>query len=286
MRNAIIISVGLSLALDCVAAVVRYGATGEASSWHVTSSRLQCTLTHPLPGYGSAVFEHRAGDGLAFRLHAHFPALKGGAARLFSIAPPWAHERESRELGRVDFAGNAEEMLVHEPMARRLLMELEQGMSPTFIFPDRVDGRDEVRVSLSPVNALEGLDYFRDCLGGMLPYGFSQVRESVIYFGTDSVALDSATRSRLDQVAAYLLADPAVEKVKVVGYADDRGTRRYNMALGKRRAEAVRAYLVAKGVENGQFVTVTSLGENRPAASNRTSKGQALNRRVTVTLLR
>ena len=68
-----------------------------------------------------------------------------------------------------------------------------------------------------------------------------------IYFGTDEYALDEASRATLAAQARWLLANPNV-RASIEGHADERGTREYNLALGERRANAARDFLVSQGV--------------------------------------
>ena len=72
-----------------------------------------------------------------------------------------------------------------------------------------------------------------------------------------------------------------LEVIIVVGHTDSIGTDAYNMKLGGRRADAVRAYLISKGVEKSR-VYVESRGEKQPVADNKTAAGRAKNRRVEV----
>jgi outer membrane protein OmpA-like peptidoglycan-associated protein len=93
----------------------------------------------------------------------------------------------------------------------------------------------------------------------------------------------------IQRIARRILAG-RIRDVRLVGHADSRGPASYNLALGTRRAEAVRAALVRelerlrRGSSAGVRFTVQSLGETRPAVSNTTPTGRALNRRVQVFL--
>lgn len=103
-----------------------------------------------------------------------------------------------------------------------------------------------------------------------------------IYFNTDSILLDDASRATLDAQAAWLAANPGV-RVTIEGHADERGTREYNLALGDRRANSARNHLAAKGVDAGRM-TVVSWGKERPVAAGSDEASWAQNRRsVTVT---
>jgi outer membrane protein OmpA-like peptidoglycan-associated protein len=106
----------------------------------------------------------------------------------------------------------------------------------------------------------------------------SQLVLEGVGFGLDSDRLTPESRERLDEVAASLLAWPEV-RVEVGGYTDTSGSDSYNLELSKRRAEAVRAYLIFQGVPAEQLVA-RGYGEAEPIADNGTRSGRARNRRV------
>jgi OOP family OmpA-OmpF porin len=85
-------------------------------------------------------------------------------------------------------------------------------------------------------------------------------------------------------MARFMVANPSV-KVTLTGYSDMTGTSASRQAAALARAQSARALLLAHGV-NLTRVTVASRGGNDPIASNDTSQGRALNRRVTVTMTR
>ena len=99
-----------------------------------------------------------------------------------------------------------------------------------------------------------------------------------VYFAFDSYSLDAQAQGILDRQAAVLLRNGSIP-VKVEGHADERGTREYNLALGERRATAVKDYLVAYGVSPGRVRTI-SYGEERPAAFGSSEADWAKNRRA------
>jgi peptidoglycan-associated lipoprotein len=84
-----------------------------------------------------------------------------------------------------------------------------------------------------------------------------------VFFDLNNSELSQEARQTLDKQAAWLKRYPAV-RVTLEGHCDERGTREYNMALGARRANAARAYLVALGVDTDRIQTV-SYGAERPA---------------------
>jgi peptidoglycan-associated lipoprotein len=99
-----------------------------------------------------------------------------------------------------------------------------------------------------------------------------------VYFAFDSAVLREPSREVLRQQATWLERNPNV-RVTIEGHADARGTREYNLALGARRAEAVRTYLVGLGVAPGRLDTI-SYGEERPAVAGSSEESWARNRRA------
>lgn len=112
-----------------------------------------------------------------------------------------------------------------------------------------------------------------DAGGGVAP----DIAQSV-FFRPDSAQLSPDARRQLAGWAATLRRDSA-QPVTIVGHGDDRGTRDYSIALGARRADAVKAYLVALGVPPEQLAT-TSFGMERPAAPGLSEEARALDRRA------
>ncbi|WP_150276049.1 OmpA family protein, partial [Paenibacillus tepidiphilus] len=92
-----------------------------------------------------------------------------------------------------------------------------------------------------------------------------QTRYNTVYFGFDSYAVEGEYQQLLDAHAAYLTS--ANGKVTVAGHADERGTPEYNIALGQRRADAVKNYLATKGANQ---VSTVSYGEEKPAVLGHT----------------
>lgn len=99
-----------------------------------------------------------------------------------------------------------------------------------------------------------------------------------VFFAFDSFSLDGQAQQTLDQQAGILLKNQGVSIV-IEGHCDDRGTREYNLALGERRATAVKDYLVAYGVDPGR-IRVVSYGKERPAVLGATESAWAKNRRA------
>ena len=100
------------------------------------------------------------------------------------------------------------------------------------------------------------------------------------YFDYDSAVLSQQTLSGLLFVADYLKSNPAVQ-ILVEGHCDERGTRDYNIALGHKRADAVRKQLARMGVDR-QRITTKSFGKERPAMRGTSPETWAKNRRTVI----
>jgi peptidoglycan-associated lipoprotein len=105
-----------------------------------------------------------------------------------------------------------------------------------------------------------------------------QTLARVFYFEYDRAVLRPDALTALEGHAAYLRNHPE-RRVAVEGHCDERGTREYNLALGERRGEAVRTFLVSSGVSRSQ-VDVVSYGEERPADPGHSESAWAANRRA------
>ena len=105
-----------------------------------------------------------------------------------------------------------------------------------------------------------------------------------VYFGTDEFVLDEASKATLAAQARWMMANPNV-RASIEGHCDERGTREYNQALGERRANAVRDYLLSQGVPAARLVT-TSWGKERPVATGSNEEAWAQNRRAVTVIIR
>ncbi len=107
------------------------------------------------------------------------------------------------------------------------------------------------------------------------------VREAlteIIYFEYDSDEIRGEAEERLRAKAEILRANPTV-RLRIEGHADQRGSTEYNLALGQRRAEAVKAWLGAYGIEAARFTTL-SYGKERPLDDADGETALARNRRA------
>jgi peptidoglycan-associated lipoprotein len=116
-----------------------------------------------------------------------------------------------------------------------------------------------------------------DAQGNPINPNTGQALGRIVYFDYDKATLRPEALALLELHAGFLRNNPD-RRVVVEGHCDERGTREYNMALGERRAESVRTFLVSSGVRRAQ-VDVVSYGEERPVDPGHTESAWAQNRR-------
>ena len=119
--------------------------------------------------------------------------------------------------------------------------------------------------------------------GSQADFAAQMMGKDTIYFDTDKFNIDAEDQAALGAQAQWLVKYPA-KRATLEGHADERGTRDYNLALGERRANAAKNYLVSLGVDAARINTV-SYGKERPVALGSDEASWAKNRRaVTITI--
>lgn len=113
-------------------------------------------------------------------------------------------------------------------------------------------------------------------IADMTQEGLANYAGATVHFDYDSSELTAAARSTLEKQAEWMGANNLT--ISVEGHADERGTREYNLALGERRAVAVKNYLVALGVSSNRLETI-SYGKERPVAVGNDESAWGQNRR-------
>jgi peptidoglycan-associated lipoprotein len=106
----------------------------------------------------------------------------------------------------------------------------------------------------------------------------TQFGEEDIYFDFDSSVLKPSAQAALREKAAFMRSRPDVNVI-IEGHCDERGTAEYNIALGERRAESAKAFLMNLGVSGSRMTTI-SYGEEKPAAMGHNEQAWAKNRRA------
>ncbi len=256
-----------------------YGAGIANSQWYVAESVFECSLVHEVPGYGRAVFRHRAGEDLSFFLESESRLMRPGRGLLVVEAPPWRPGVAPRQVGPVDVSEGRRQVSLATRQAIILAQSLLSGMRPTVTRTSWYDG-NPVRVQVSNINFNGEYQRYRSCAENLLPVNIDQIGRSRVAFASGSKKLSQADMDLLDNIVAYIMADSTVERVFVDGHSDSIGSRIDNRALSEDRANVVADYLKSRGVDP-DLITVRAHGDQFPVSSR-----PADNRRTTIRLQR
>lgn len=256
-----------------------YGAGIENSQWYLSESVFECSLVHEVPGYGRAVFRHRAGEALSFYLESEIPVMRPGRGQLVVEAPAWRPGVAPRAIGSVTVSDQPRAVTVSSREATLMTQGLLQGMRPTVTRAARYDDRP-VRVQLSNVNFSGPYSGYRECVSSLLPVNYDQIRRSRVPFASGSTSLSDTDRQLLDNIVTYVMADSTVERIFVDGHSDSVGSRIDNRALSEERANVVADYLRSRGIDDDLLI-VRGHGDQFPV-----SRRHADNRRTTIRLQR
>ena len=143
---------------------------------------------------------------------------------------------------------------------------------------DRFDTTDTVDLNAQNANTSIGQTALDPSQDPNSPQFFSQTIGDRVLFEVDTSTLTAAGRATLDGQANWLSTNSDYLAV-IEGHADEQGTREYNLALGARRANAVREYLISRGIPSSRIRTV-SYGKERPLAVCSDESCYAQNRRA------
>ena len=150
---------------------------------------------------------------------------------------------------------------------------------------DSVDGSGGLDTGNGGGLEVEGLDG-SDLSGSAIPQPtsawLSEHYGDTVLFDYDSSSLNAAADQTVREWAGWMRQFPAISVV-IQGHCDERGTREYNLALGDRRANAVRNVLLALGIAPDRVGTI-SFGKERPAVSGHDEGAWARNRRAVLTI--
>ena len=285
LRHTILIGLSLLCAFSSSAAMRQYSAPVASSDWLLDKqSRLQCELSHSVPGYGKATFTSVASKQLNMEFEMQMSLLpkKAGIAAVYSVPPKWMPGHQSREIADMKLRKQYDGDLPEEA-AWTMLSELEKGYWPTIYYQDWYNRYDKVAVALNASNFTGSYHEFVNCVSALLPYSFEDIAYTVLSYQKNSTELTKYAQKRLQMIGEYLKEDSNLELVLLDGYTDSYGARYSNEQLSVKRASQVKDYLTALGVSD-ERIEVTGHGEKRHIASNENSDSRALNRRVVVRL--
>ncbi len=272
------------LMVFCVSskAAIEFETRTDAAEWKLTSSKLECRLTHAVEGFGEAIFLQEAGEPPHFLLTAESPHMKAGKASLVASPPPWL-KAGAISLGLVKVEQTKEPILIGERLTKRMMSELQKGFNLRFTRKSWYGNQQQVKVTLSGIGFNKSYREYNDCLAQLLPMSFRKLERTTVYYRKDENELSEETVSMLDQLVQYIKIDPTVKAFYIDGHTDSSGLRSDNLTISEQRAKMVQTYLVDKGIPE-EAIVVRWHGERYPVATNQNEEGMAKNRRVTIRL--
>jgi len=144
--------------------------------------------------------------------------------------------------------------------------------------PEQLPAEDQTQVPVEVPEQAPEEPKDMDAYGNPVDMATGQPLARTFYFDFDKASLSPEDLAVLEMHAGFLRSHPD-RSILIAGHCDERGTREYNLALGERRADAVRSFLVSSGVRRSQVETV-SYGEERPADPGHNERAWSKNRRA------
>ncbi len=263
-----------------------FGASMDSADWHVQGGLLICRLVQGIPSFGEAAFERKAGHAPRFRLENwQHPLRRAQKGLLLSYPPPWRTGEKPQRLAKVSVLPGKYPVTLKTNLSERLLGVLSSGRFPVFVYPMDNGSKNNIMISLSAVKFSEAYAQYLGCLQHLLPYSYEQMANNTIYFANNSSELSKTARFNLSKVKAFLQAGGEYHKFMVDAYTDNVGSRDYNIYLARKRALAVRQYLIDKVNIPADKIEMRAYGKADPKVKNDSEKAKAQNRRVLVRLV-
>jgi outer membrane protein OmpA-like peptidoglycan-associated protein len=279
----ILCAILVSLSVNSAAALRQYTAKVENSDWRLKDeSRLQCTLSHKLPGYGEAMFSSFASKQLNMEFELDMLSLPKsyGVAAVYSVPPKWMPGQVQRTIAdmtiRKQYNGD-----LPEQAAWTMLTELEKGFWPTIYYQDWYNQYDKVAVGLNASNFAVPYIQFAECVANLLPYSFQDIAYTVLTYQFNNTKLTKYSQKRLAMIGEYLKEDTDLELVLLDGYTDSFGGRAINKQISVSRAVEIKSFFSSMGVAP-ERIEITGHGERRHASPNTNESTRAKNRRVVI----
>ena len=258
--------------------------TGWNDGWHHASIDDACVLSIRALDYGEIRFVSRPDEKTFFEFQARRD-LQRGALQIWQVSPGWHPQPGAPlKLGQATHVAGGGSVGVGE-LADDMLLSLRDGYHVELKTKASSPASGQLTFAVKAFNFRPAYDEFLACAHTTLLVAWHEISKSRLLFAVNQHELTVSAQRRLDAIARYARQDPLVQRLFIDGHADGSGDTGTNLKLSKRRAEAVSAYLMEKGVATQRLV-VRYHGENYPVADNDSVDGKAENRRTTIRLER
>lgn len=261
------------------------------SNWKTNSSKLECTLSHTIPGYGEATFSQFSGGHQHFVLESILGRVQPGYAKIIVSLPRWKYNDQPILLGKIPVSMGQTTIKLSTITVYQLLESLSRGRTPAFVMTpantaNNVRSLSQDKIVLSAIGFQKPYKEYLDCISQMIIHPFSNLKESVLYFESGSTILSRDNEARLKELAAFIRADGKIRKIALEGYSDSKGNYQANVQLSYERMWAVKDFLVMYHGISPKMINMKDFADRGAVATNKTAEGRAKNRRVVVKLYR
>jgi len=260
-----------------------YGGNVDTTMWMLSGSVFECRFEQPIPDYGRAVFNHTAGEDVTFQLETNRNLMAYSKAQISLNPPPWQPSRPSESLGSAAIVKDQPNLSLDAERTNQFLHALLEGKWPTITHKTFYDQDRFVQVHVSAIRFDKYYQDYIRCVNQLLPMNFEQVARSKVHFKIGQSEIDPKDTDMLNRIVFYIKHDPRVFAVYLDGHSDNIGRRYDNRQTSKLRVESVERYFIKQGI-SPDMITTRFHGDRYPVADNRTAKGRAENRRVTIRL--
>jgi outer membrane protein OmpA-like peptidoglycan-associated protein len=256
------------------------------TQWELVNTPLECGLKQTIPGFGEAGFYRRNGGPLQLSFQTHTQPAEQSKVHFRVATAPWQHSQtDAKALSTMPTNQGQTRFMIQDRPAMEALTQLQEGRF-TFIEYRSQMYPSEIQVMLSTVKLNDSLPDFQRCLSSLHTDTFNDVSKLTVYFGLEQATLDAASKQALSRLANYAKLDKSISQIRISSHTDSHGRKRLNEPLSDARAHAVRQFLVQEHGIADELIEVQSNIDFKPAASNKTIEGRALNRRAEITLIR
>ncbi|GIU14796.1 MULTISPECIES: OmpA family protein [unclassified Shewanella] len=266
---------------NALAAPVNYQTPFEKAHWEFSGDLFGCEISHRVQSFGTLQLSATPGEPLALSLQADWLSLNNTQSQAWVVPASWQEKPHQRiATTSLNWFG-AKATSQHQTAA--FLEALEQGH--TWQVAISAADNSHYLINASPVSTQSVANQFRLCRQQLLPKPFTYLRRLEFLFAPSSSLLNADHEQDLYAVYRYLQADPSIVEVLVDGHADASGDHLANLVLSKERSDEVVSRLIELGV-SAKMIQTRHHGTRTPVASNNSTEGRELNRRVTLRLVK
>jgi len=262
---------------------LRFAGGLDSTEWSLSGSVFECRFAQRIPDYGHGVFYHQAGEDVYFQLETTRNLMDYSKAQVSILPPYWQPSGKTEFLGTARISRATPNMSLDHERTNQFLHALMEGKWPSISHQTYYDAQRFVQVQISSLGFDEFYQDYLQCVKQLLPVNFDQVARSKVFFAENENAVDKEDTELLDTIIFYMKNDPRVFAVYLDGHSDNQGRRYDQRQISKARVEDVERYFIKQGIDP-DMITTRFHGGRYPVASNRTAKGRAENRRVTIRL--